>query len=458
MKKKQLPWVRIGGFTGVTLVMAWLILRLTAGSSYLQFLTDDYSFFASPRIQNDRGNEPWEFNFDIQGRWVNDVDNDEIPDLVLASREQAPTMSKLWGMEDWVWVLRVYSGADGSVIHDTIWDDPGVKLIAILGSDGSVGSIRYLVKDWTKPVASQQLGTQSYAEDFRALPFNDVWEWELDTSLYPTLNGPAIFHDFPNTAVTYLDSAIPNTRLELLDSSIPFFIPPDDVGAPAKQLALLWQDYSDSSVKEIDSFRLQTFDLPGGKVRSDIKLQFEKRKTFDPDRILAAFDFDGDGIKDWFIEHWVKLASGHGAHDYIWINGSTGYVLSEATQLWERAPSALLDNPYPNCEVTATGMFDTYNVFVPDPLPTLEFRPWKTGKPAWQIYLHFTPDWFSSIAQVTEFPDLDGDGHPEFGIFLDSMAGGKSIPGVYIMPDWEIEAHLVSGATGKPLMETWKAK
>jgi len=146
MAKK--PYFKVAGISVVALVVAWLIIRWATPKPYLEYSTDTFTFHGESTLPGEMPDE--EFHWDRIGewvyRWIQDVNSDGIPDLAISNSDQPPWISRKSGMKDWIWTHRVYSGGNGALVREVVWNDDEIEILDILGADGDVESIRYLVQ------------------------------------------------------------------------------------------------------------------------------------------------------------------------------------------------------------------------------------------------------------------------------------------------------------------------
>ena len=388
-------------------------------------------------------------------KWVDDLTGDGIPDLIFTYSTEPPPLIGLGSIEDWIWAHRVYSGSDGNLVHESTWNDGEIEVHAILGSSGSIGSIQYLVNSPSKGV-----GRQSIHEHFISAPFPISAEALGRQTWYESAVGPiassggSLLPNSPGSlafSVGLLDSPGSVTKIDWSRDSWLFFVPNSKANKAPEAVANLgtggWQS-------DFDGFELKSFEIASGKLLHSIRLDTSGLADFRPDSILASHDVDGNGVSDWLIEHTVKLPSGGHCDEFIWFDGKNGKVLTSHSAAWSRLKTSPPLDPYPTFATTRSGIMEI--VDWPDGAVNgkLAYRTWNDSSYVWKIDLKLESWWGPSQLRVTEFEDLDGDTIPDFGFAVMSMEGQTTLIGTYQMPSMLVEARLISGATGAPLVQT----
>ncbi len=444
MAKK--PYFKVAGISVVALVVAWLIIRWATPKPYLEYSTDTFTFHGESTLPGEMPDE--EFHWDRIGewvyRWIQDVNSDGIPDLAISNSDQPPWISRKSGMKDWIWTHRVYSGGNGALVREVVWNDDEIEILDILGADGDVESIRYLV---------QKLGgtgTQSLAQDFR--PTSLALEPLSPSSIWAGgINGPFANAEYDPVEVGYHDSSIPITTLQGSLGDIIYFVLPDEPESIPTTIAHLWSGVWNQEFEEKDHHYLATYEIPGGKLIRKIDIWNPSLPDFDPEAILTHFDINQDGQKDWFIKHTVDLPSDKSCWEYSWLDGIDGALMKPESTPWSRLKTIPPAESYPDEVATRSGLFEIIEWPVGSEEEALQFRPWTNPSHGWTHEFEFDTHWGIDL-DITEFPDLDGDSFPDFGLVAKSWVGSQSaLLGSWAMPLIAIEAKLVSGATGKAI-------
>jgi hypothetical protein len=442
------PYFKVAGLGVMALVVAWAVARWAMPKPYLSFSTETYTFSGAHTIPGEAPTDegPWERLGEVHYKWIDDVDADGIPDLAISNSDQPPWVSRKRGMKDWVWMNRIYSGGTGELLREVVWNDDEVEMLGIIGSDGNLDSIRYMVN--TKSGS----GTQSLRQDFAAAAFTLRPRRSHQTIWNDSLNGIYATGNFRSTLVGSHDPSTPITTIDKPIGEAMFFVLPEDRTANPSVLAHL---QSGKSYFKEGVFKLGTYAIPGGKLIKEIDIWDHSLPDFDPDSILTYFDVNQDGQKDWLIDHTVTLPGDDYCREFTWFDGNTGELLKADSAAWSRLKAIPPTNPYPNFFASRSGFFEIISHPKTSSIDLLAFRPWDDPAYLWNVELQLNPEWGFGDLEITEFPDLDGDSFPDFGFVTGAMIDGQSsLIGSYSMPLWETEARLISGATGKPLLES----
>ena len=454
----RLPIMKIVGLSVVAVGLAWAYSVWTTPDGRLRYSKKSHSLLGTQRMQLSPGQAPhdnsgpyneWAF------KWVEDLNSDSTPDLVFATKVRSTWLAAKRGADDWIWQLKVYSGKDGKLLDERAWGDAGMRILSVLGSNGTIESIRFFVD------GSAGTGTQSLAENFVASPIRSDYAPEMEPTWQEALDGlfasPILSSRDrePKFLVVKLDDMTPLATLPIpvrRKSNMPVFFPAIQSKERGAFIAYLMESEIEGSVEDLLGFDIALHQLPGGNLKSQIVLQTPGEFSGEVEQILAWVDVNSDSVNDWLVEYIERRAPHDYFRDYAWFDGKTGKLLPEKSKSWGRASTEWAALNHASNAATNSGLFEVLPPLI-DERPRVSFRKWSSAKMDWILQLQLSSDSDDGSLHVTEFPDLDGDAFPDFGIVAQTFVGGnKTIFFTYAMPDIHTQALLVSGATGLPLL------
>ncbi|MBC8405748.1 MAG: hypothetical protein H8E15_11005 [Planctomycetes bacterium] len=454
----RLPIMKIIGLSVVAVGLALAVSVWTTSDGRLRYSEKWPSLVGTQRLQVSPGQDPDDLSGPLNEwafKWVKDVNSDSTPDLVFATKVRSTWLAAKRGADDWVWHLKVYSGKDGKLLDQRTWGDAGVRILSVLGSNGTIESIRFFVDG---PAGT---GTQSLAEDFVASPVRSEYAHEMEPTWQEGLDGLFAspirhFQDRePKFLVVKLDDMIPLATLPIPARRIgftPVFFPEIQSKERGAFIAYLMETETESSVEDSLGFDIALHELPRGKLESQITLQTSAEFSGEVEKILAWKDVNSDSVNDWLVEYIEREDPQNRFWNYAWLDGKSGQLLIEDSASWSRTSTEWATHDHPSNAATNAGLFEVLPPLT-DLRPRVSFRQWSSEKTDWILQLQISDDFGDGSLHVTEFPDLNGDAFPDFGIVAQTFIGGnKTIFFTYAMPDIPTQALLVSGATGLPLL------
>jgi hypothetical protein len=381
-------------------------------------------------------------------RWINDMDQDQFPDLVLAFQADNP----LWGLQDKLsWLpfdfeleempLQVFelSGSDGKMIS-TRSIDPFVS-----------GSFMQVLDIFLNPEHPEEpsflLGL-----DKTAVGFIQGSEFRLFPGILDNAGGlswavgpnPAMVYQSETELVVHrLGEDTPSTTFPSLGTGSDLFVSSNifglnTTGQEAMVAIVRLVKKSNISPDEFQLF-LQYGKFPSGEVSPEIELELLEEKTDFFKWPIGRYDQNGDHVADWLL-----LNHGYSSQALRWYDGRTGRILRAESEIWNRrislTPKYTFEMSIP-IVTTSLGLVHFVESETRPGKLTIGLKDWPTGEVIWEIPTSFTAHSERLRLKVTEFDDLDGDGVIDLGLTATSEIGTSS-------SSLQFLGILVSGKTG----------
>jgi hypothetical protein len=437
MTKPRRSWLIVLGLLTI------ISLRLALGNSEpSEFLT----YSAAERTYLHRGDFP--LNRIVAG-WVDDVNQDRIPDLVLAFRPNRSRVARKLGQLREPWWAQVYSGDGSGLLQEFKWDDPKVNILGVLGSEGSLDQIRFVLG------MPKMFGSYSNQDGFvkvtgGGIQFREALVWN------PSTWGPYVHQSKTELILgEFRDGAKPQSLPLKTDFRRQYFRPkflPGGPGALQSTLAILGVKKTFEPTSE--NVWLTSFAAPDWQAQATIMLARPEKGDFSADAVIGHFDQNQDGVMDWLLWSSDPVTSrSYQSGDYAWFDGKSGNLLPELSQSWSRYQGGRPPLQLDLGAGISSGLLSLSQSRSSPNRVEISFRKWTSNATDWSL---LTPLPVAKLAlpwKVTEFPDLDGDAVADLGVVIAISKENSSFlyPNANYALLW---AALISGASGEPLLNS----
>ncbi len=378
----------------------------------------------------------------FQATWVQDCDQDRIPDLVVYYQDPPFWSSSVSDLLPGNWLTKVLSGIDGSEIDTLRIPELGRDLLGVLDLEGTTSGFSFVADD----LGMRRMGLISRWGKFE--PSADR------TSMLPALtswsNTPqgAVFCmvGLNKLSVVLIEQNGAHGGFDKESFLLHATVLPSGKGI-ASQVAWIEIGAPDATEAEDEVNWIRVARVPDGREDSAPLLLLDKTPGFRPDRIRWRIDQNGDGVLDWLISENAET-------DMRWFDGRTGRVIEESSNKWSQF--ALEEDGYrrPQSEhgyAAQDGFLYLHESGGTPGLLAVGMRNWTDGRQMWSMDTPFPASGWIRKLTVTEFQDLDGDGEGDFGLVVQCNSLDSSGVSTFDIAV-EFRAYLVSGRSGKNVL------